>query len=290
LAQAQALTAKDLIWIKDRANSNNHQLIDVVRGANALHTNNANVESAYVAPSGNSVAWAWKAGGAPVANTDGSIASQVSANKCAGFSIVKYNGNTGTVGHGLGVAPSMVIFKKLSATQHWEVGHSGLNGGVNPWNYVIELSDPAGQSAANRWGNTAPTATVFTLGSDMGAGDYVAYCFAPIPGMSAFGSLTGNGSADGPFCYLGFRPRFIMIKRTDAAGNWYIYDTSRDTYNQSQLYLGPNIANAEQTVAVGDILSNGFKVRQTIADLNASSASYIYAAWSEAPFKISNAR
>ena len=303
LAQAQALTPHDLIWIKDRANQNDHQLIDVVRGASVLNSNTENGEHPYVAPSGNSVAWCWKAGGAPVANNDGTIASQVSANKCGGFSIVSYtgNGNAGaTVGHGLGVKPNMIMVKRKTAgSVAWGVWHSGLDAQRN-----LFLNQSNGQEDGGGLGRVGENTSSTTFGfHNTGRGvetgvPYIAYCWTAIPGMSAIGKYIGNGNDDGTFVYCGFTPRWVLIKRMESngdPGNWMVMDTSRDTFNKAnnQLYL--NMTRTENGEgAVGrddiDILSNGFKLRGSGGWVNAGGNPYAYAAFAEHPFKIANAR
>jgi len=304
----------DFVWLKSRSNSRDHRLMDTVRGINnVLQSNLTSAEFAGSALSSiNSsgftlnttdnqnvasetyVGWQWKAGGTAVSNTAGSITSSVSPNTTAGFSVVTYTGNLTagqSVGHGLGVALSMIIVKARSnAIYPWDVYHGSLAA-----NQYLELNATTGvQTSANIWANTAPTSTVFSIGADLGtnkSGDtYVAYCFAPVAGYSAFGSYTGNGSADGPFVYLGFRPKFIMFKRTDSANVWSILDSTRDTYNVTNLSLYPNNSIAEETGKNVDFLSNGFKQRQTDGGWNASGGTYIYAAFAENPFKYANAR
>jgi hypothetical protein len=306
----------DFIWAKDRTTANNHALVDSVRGGDKLLISNLTNAEATVsglvssfnadgytfnAASGSTnanldlyVNWVWKAGGAAVTNTAGSISSQVSANTTSGFSVVTYTGtgSNATVGHGLGVAPQMVIVKCRTGTSsdHWSTWHIGLTSAA----YVVYLDLTNAQSSGpTQWNSTAPTSTVFSIGTadtNRAAGyTYVAYCWAPIAGYSAFGSYTGNGSADGTFVYLGFRPRFIMIKKTSAAQDWYLYDTARDTYNAAPKTLFPNGSYAEESTRPIDILSNGFKLRISTA-VNDSGATYIYACFAENPFKYANAR
>jgi hypothetical protein len=205
------------------------------------------------------------------------------------------NGSAGaTVGHGLGVAPKMVIVKKRSAADSWQVYHASLTSAA----YRLVLNDTAAQSnSPTIWNSTAPTSTVFSIGTDSGVntntGTYVAYCFAAVQGYSAMGSYTGNGSTDGTFVYTGFRPKFILIKRTDAVNDWVMYDTTRNTYNEIKDYLEPNTSDAE---SVGtndrniDILSNGFKCRYTGNAINGSGGTFVYLAIAENPFKYSLGR
>jgi hypothetical protein len=237
------------------------------------------------------VSWQWKGGGTGVSNTAGSITSTVSANTTAGFSVVTYTGTgaNATVGHGVGVASSMVIVKKRSAAASWAVWHSSLTLGQN----MFLDSTSAAYSEPTMWNSTAPTSTVFSLGT-YGSGNtssatYVAYCFAPISGYSAFGSYVGNGSTDGTFVYCGFRPRWILAKST-STGYWHMFDSARPTYNPETLVIYANIADAEATVAGLDFLSNGFKLRYGNAGINGSGDTIVYAAFAENPFTLARAR
>ena len=289
---SQALYTYYLEWIKDRANVNNHQLIDTVRGSTAvLQSNVAGAETTYTAPTGNSVGWVWNANQTSASNTSGSITSTVSANTTAGFSVVTYTGTgaNATVGHGLGVAPSMVITKtRTGTTAGWGVWHVGLTSGA----YYLELNTTAAQaSLANMWNSTTPTSSVFSVGSngDTNASTqpYVAYCFAAVASFSSAFSFTGNGSSDGIFVYLGFLPRLILLKRTDTTGNWYLWDTARNTYNALGNELYPNLSDAEVSATDIDVLSNGFKIRNSTAGFNANNGTYIGFAWAKNPFKYS---
>jgi len=245
----------------------------------------------------NYVGWAWKANGSGVSNTAGSISSTVSANTDSGFSIVTYTGNStagATIGHGLGIAPSLIITKTRSTSLgNWGVYHGSL-GATKALNLNNTL---AAFTSSLWWNNTAPTSSVFTVSTSNdvnGASTYVAYCFAPVAGYSDFGSYTGNGSADGPFVYTGFRPRYVMVKRTDIGGagfDWFIWDTARNTYNQMASNLTANQSVAEGVTAYPlDALSNGFKVRNSATAYNASGGTYIYACFAENPFKLALAR
>jgi len=302
----------DLVWAKSRGATGNNVLSDSNRGVNkTLYSNltNAEVNNATELTAFNNngfshgtsgdwsngtlVAWQWQAGqGTNTSNTSGSITSTVSVNTTAGFSIVTYTGTgaNATVGHGLGVAPKMVITKKRSsAGDEWVIWHTSLTSGT----YIL-LFTTAAQFSSTQY-TAVPSSTVLNLNTATAVNNngstYVSYCWAEIAGFSKFGSYTGNGSADGPFTYTGFRPKFIMIKCTDTAGTaWIIYDTTRDTYNVAGNILLPNSSSAELTGFSLDILSNGFKQRQGGGDPNATSRNYIYAAFAENPFKISNAR
>jgi hypothetical protein len=309
----------DFIWAKNRTNAFNHELWDAVRGVNStLFSNATSAEDTtanrlvsfnadgftygtssnlYVSAT-NSVAWNWKANGAGVTNTSGTITSTVSANTTAGFSIVTYTGNGvngATVGHGLGVAPKMILVKRrTTAGASWLVYHANM--AATPQNnFLILNATDAVSASALPWNNTAPTSTLITLGTSGGTNNntdtFVAYCFSEVAGYSAMGSYTGNGSADGPFCYTGFRPRWILFKRTDNTSNWLLYDTARLGYNQANNYLLPDLTNAEGSGDnFIDILSNGFKCRVSSQSINVNSATYIYAAFCEVPYKFSLAR
>ena len=306
----------DWTWIKGRSGATDHGLYDAVRGVQKqLESNNTDAETTETTgltafgsdgftvgalaqlntSSATYVGWNWKANGAGSTNTAGSITSTVSANTTAGFSIVTYTGTgaNATVGHGLGVAPSMIITKPRNVADNWISWHTTL--GATGYIY-LNLTN-ASATGATVWNSTLPTSTVFSIGTSSNINSsgqtQVAYCFAPIAGYSAFGSYTGNGSTDGPFVYTGFRPRFVLVKESSAAGNnWVIYDTARDTYNECSKILYPNLANAEfdgSTVNL-DILSNGFKPRDNWGGNNNSGNTYIYMAFAESPFKYANAR
>lgn len=229
------------------------------------------------------VGWSWKAGGTGVANTDGSISSTVSANQTAGFSIVTFAGGSGTVGHGLSQAPELIIEKKTDTTSDWIAGTTVIDGS---YDYVRLNTTAAKANSAV----TAPTSSVFT--PNTGANDVIAYCFHSVEGYSKIGKYTGNGSTNGPVVYTGFRPAFVIYKRTDSSAVWIMHDTVRDAYNAMTKRLYPNQENAEadsSTYAI-DALSSGFKIRSSLSTLNTSGGTYIYIAFAESPFKYSNAR
>lgn len=313
----------DFLWLKNRnqAGGYYHCLFDSVRGAGYRLKSNATdaeanataIMSAFTSDgftfpagqgntiendsAGNYVAWNWKANGTGVSNTAGTITSTVSANTASGFSIVTYTGNVtsgATVGHGLGVAPSMVIVKNRSTGTNWPTWHTSI---ANTELLKLNLTDAKATDTA-AWNSTTPTSTVVTLGNSTGTNgngnSLVAYCFAAVPGYSAFGSYTGNANADGPFVYCGFRPAYILIKSsTDGTTNWLISDNKRLGYNITSNQLKANTSAAEESFAGGwhiDFVSNGFKVRNTYANMNGSGATYIYAAFAESPLKFSNAR
>ena len=309
----------DMVWLKDRTSAtSNFEIQDSVRGAsNILYPNTTGVEvnatntitsfnsngfsigssNEINANGDNIVAWCWKAGGTAVSNTAGTITSQVSANTTSGFSIVTYTG-TGTagatIGHGLNAVPNVIIVKsRINAGHWWIVGHSGLNGGSNPWNYYLQLqNNSAANSGAGAWNNTAPTTSVFSVGtgSDLNVSGQtqVAYCWTQIPGFSQFGTYTGNGSTDGPFIYCGFKPRWIMTKRTDSTGDWLICDTARNPSNPLGEYLMVDSTSAGTSgYVLYDILSNGFKLRIT-TDPNINTSTIIYMAFADKPFGNTN--
>lgn len=310
----------DFIWIKQRSGAQSHCLYDSVRGVTKqLNSNNTGSEGTYAGVSAfNSngfsigtadnntngatyVGWQWQAGqGTTSSNTNGSITSTVSVNTTSGFSVVSYTGTgvAATVGHGLGVAPSMVIVKLRSvAGEDWRVYHSSVGSGSS-----LALNLTSAASAGTVWNNTSPTSSVFSIGTNSpvntSGATIIAYCWAEIAGFSKFGSYTGNGSADGPFIYTGFRPKFVMVKGTDTVSNWNILDTSRDPYNLESNRLRPNLSNVEESTPSGtyaicwDGLSNGFKLRggSGTNDVNQTSATYIYMAFAENPFKNALAR
>jgi hypothetical protein len=237
------------------------------------------------------VAWQWQAGqGTSTVNTSGTISSNVSVNTTAGFSIVTFTGTgaSGSIGHGLGVAPKFMIFKRRNSTSNWNVLTNAT--GSNRYGF-LDLTTTL-EAAGETW-----TSTVVNIGANfVNGGTYQMYAWAEIAGFSKFGSYTGNGSANGPFVYLGFRPKFVMIKNASGAENWMIMDSSRDTYNLSYLSLFPNLTNAETSgtgrspQVVKDFLSNGFKLRGANGEINTNAQVYIYAAFAENPFKNANAR
>ena len=297
----------DLTWLKSRSSAISHMWIDAVRGVNTVinsNTNDAETTFNCLDPwnsdgfvlsnntnfNGNGVtftSWNWLANGAGSANTDGTISSTVSANTTSGFSIVSYTGTgaNATVGHGLGVAPSMVITKRLSSTDDWIVWNKGL---TNPASYLYLNSSNAEMGSVAAYQNITPTSTLLYPGTDgrtNGNGDtYISYVFADVQGYSKFGSYTGNGNADGTFVYTGFKPAFVMVKRTDTTNDWKIIDNKRATFNVAGKTLKANSSDAEDgTENYYDFCSNGYKIRNSAGALNASGGSYIYMAFAEAP-------
>jgi hypothetical protein len=298
----------DWVWIKSRGDTSNHRIYDGVRGATkVIYSNLTNVEG--TDPNGltsfdsdgfslgtegqsngsgvNFVSWNWLASNTTASNTDGTITSTVSANTTSGFSIVSYTGTgaNATVGHGLGVAPNVVICKSRTAIQGWESYFSALGA-----TQTIRLDSAAvPQTASSRWNNTAPTSSVFSLGTEVavnGSGaSLIAYCFAEKKGFSKFGSYTGNASADGAFIYTGFSPSFVIIKNIDAAESWSMFDGKRPDSNQTngRYQLQPNTSSAEyQGAPLIDFVSNGFKLRTATDSLNVTQ-NYIYMCFAEQP-------
>ena len=294
LAQAQAAFSNGLWWIKDRVNTNNHQLVDSVRGGDlALPSNSTAAEAAYVAPSGTSVAWCWKAGDAVVTNNEGPIESQVSANPKAGFSIITWTGTgaVGSYGHGLDKAPEMVIHKRRNGTSDWHVLHKDIEG--SPAHDVMYLNLTDGHNAGNsNLFRINPDADVIFTGdasshNEAGA-TYVDYAWHSVPGYSAFGMYTGNSDPSGAFNYCDFKPAWVMIKASssDTGFGWFINDTTRQPNNPNGYALQANVTAAElnNTSAVVDLLSNGFKIRGGPDQYNKNGVEYIWAAFAENPF------
>jgi hypothetical protein len=300
----------DLVWIKERNAAADHALYDAVRGVEKrLESNTQDIEVtsdggvtafnsdgfslgtlAQVNTNNDTyVAWAWDAGSSTVTNNSGSITgAQVRANATAGFSVVAVTKTgTGTVGHGLGVKPELIILKSRADVDAWYVHHSALAA-----NQSLFLNTTGATATSNGyWNNTLPTSTVFSVGSAIPNSNLIVYCFAPVVGLSAYGSYTGNGSSDGPFVYTGFRPRFLMIKVTTTTNVWLMLDAARDTYNVVFKNLNANSSDAENTLSNWvDLLSNGFKIRNATDNAINTSNTYIYAAFAESPFNYARAR
>jgi len=309
----------DFVWIKGRSDpADYHFLFDVVRGPDKVLKSNAtdaeyfgggtgyfpSFDSDGFSLTGNGlvngntntyVAWCWKAGGTAVTNTDGSITSQVSANVDAGFSIVGYTGTgaAATIGHGLSSAPDMIIVKNRDYAVLWVVYHSSNTSAPETEALILNSTD-ATVDNNTVWNDTAPTSSVFSVETSLATNQlndkHIAYCFHSVEGFSKFGSYVGNGSADGPFVYTGFRPAFVMIKRTDSSDEWAMHDSARPSYNPANLRLLANGSGAELSTQPIDLTANGFKVRSTAPSHNASGGTYIYMAFAEAPFKNAVAR
>ena len=307
----------DFVWIKKRAggSARAHGLYDSSRGVTKLlHSNTNGAESTQTAgltafgsdgftvgsddgvdgSGGTYVAWQWKANGGTTTTNDasatsiGSIDSVYQANTTAGFSIVTYTGtgSTGTIAHGLGAVPKLIILKERSSTSEWQVYHVGA-GATKRLEFNL---NNAATTTSGTWNDTTPTSTVFTVGTSGGVNEntqtYVAYCFAEKQGYSKFGSYTGNGNADGVFVYTGFKPAWIIQKRTNSStdAHWHIFDVKRNTTNPRNTRLEGNNNFADSTGEGADFLSNGFKLYEENDDINASSGEYIYMAFAEHPF------
>jgi hypothetical protein len=303
----------DWVWIKSRSAAGSHTLTDVIRGINsqlltnttgAQETNTDNITalnsdgfslgsnttgSTSVNVNGQTyVAWNWKANGTGVTNTAGSITSTVSANTTSGFSVVTWtgNGSNASIGHGLGAVPRMVIQKFRSATSNWSVYTATTGAGSR-----LKLNSTDAVVADGSF-PTTPTSSLFYVnsGSNDNGVTMLAYCFAEVPGYSRFGSYTGNGSADGPFVFCGFRPAYVLFKNTSATGDWMIWDDTRSPTNVVDDLLYASLSIAEQVYTGLDFTANGFKIRNTSGDFNTNGASYIFAAFAEFPQKFSLAR
>ena len=304
----------DWTWIKTRShNGYNHVAVDVIRGVTKEirpNTNAAEITTTnsftsfdsdgftlgadsgdnYNKNGNNYVAWNWKAGGTGSANSDGSVASTVSASTTSGFSVVKYtnpsSGSPFTVGHGLGAAPKMIMIKNITGSaQNWGVYHVGPGFGK-----YVQLNTTIDQATANLV--TATSSTTFSTYYDHHTAgvDLIAYCFAEVKGFSKFGKYTGNGNADGPFVYTGFKPAFVMFKEyTGNQDNWVIQDNKREGYNPNNSRLYPNDSAAENASSFRlDMLSNGFKLRTTDGDANQDGNDLLYMAFAEHPLVASN--
>ena len=313
----------DLVWIKNRGDAHGHQLQDSTRGVGkALEANNNDAEATGTVPDNFTafgsdgftlgaghqkyndqddtyVAWQWKAnGGTTTSNgASGDIKASVTQREdTAKFSICTYTGtgiNAGQshrVNHGLGTTPHVMLFKSIGASGDWVVYHH-KNTAAPETDYLVLNSTAATVDSANKFNDTAPNTSYATIGGDdnISSGTMVLYSFAEVQGYSKFGSYEGNNNADGPFVYLGFKPAFVMIKNIDAAKVWFMWDNARDTYNVANHTVEANSSNAEGNTGTGatnyiDMLSNGFKVRETGSHLNPDSETVIYMAFAEHPF------
>jgi hypothetical protein len=294
----------DLVWIKERNGAADHALYDAVRGVQqqleSNTTTDETTESTGLTAFGSD---GFTVGSLAQVNTnnDTYVAWCWKESTTSKFDIVTYTGNgtARTISHNLGVVPNMIIVKArttASTDQGWPIYHSA-NTSAPATDYLLLNTTAATADLDTVWNDTAPTSSVFSVGTNalVNANNdtYVAYLFANVAGYSAFGSYTGNGSADGPFVYTGFRPAFVMWKRTDTSGNnWVIQDNKRSApYNPADGEILPSSSAAESTVESKlDLLSNGFKIRTTNAGENASGGTYIYAAFAENPFSIALAR
>jgi len=303
----------DFVWLKGRSDPDRHGLYDTVRGATKrLQSSETNAEDTqngvtafnsdgfvvgnYAETNGSGrtyVGWTWDAGSSTVSNTDGSVTSSVRANATAGFSIVTYTGtgSAATVGHGCNAAPSLIIQKRTDASENWVVYHSATGNSA-----YLKLNDAdAAFTGSSIFNNTDPTSSVFPLKdstwNNADNGTFVAYCFAAVESYSAFGSYTGNGSSTN-FVHLGFRPRFVMVKRTDSANGWFISDSARGSYNVLSANLRADSSSDESSIGTipQDFVSNGFVLKDNSGAQNTLNGTYIYAAFAEHPFRSSRAR
>ena len=318
----------DFLWFKSRTVTGDHGWVDTLRSKpssnNSFKILRSNSDSAEISVNSGSdftamnsdgytygsvhyldlatnnsqnTVWGWKCnGGTTATNNDGSYTSTVQANTTAGFSIVKYGDATSfsastpaTVGHGLGSTPKWIVIKNLDGTRDWGVHH--VSNGAGKIIY-LNLTNAVANSTGFDNG-TLPSSSVFTVNTlNVANGnnlEYIAYCWAPIQGFSKFGIYKGNGESSGAFAYTGFKPAWIMIKRSDSStnGDWAIYDNKRSASgggNENNKFLRANGTNTEASASGLDILSNGFKIRSTSSRVNANDSTYIYMAFAEHPF------
>ena len=309
----------DWLWIKNRSSTNGHALVDTTRGATkVIRSNVTNAEETEAngiqafetngfqigtsglvnTSSNNYVAWQWKAnGGTTSSNTDGSITSTVQANTTAGFSIVTYTSNNtegATIGHGLNSAPEIVIIKGRESADNWPV----FNGTSTTNSRSLHLEENAAEIPVSSynfwnlyWDETRPSSTVVTLGVDAkvnksGGEGFVAYCIHSVQGYSKIGKYTGNFNTNGTFVYTGFKPAWLLIKATDRAAKWFLWDNKREPSNLMDSVMVPNESEVENTDTAFnmDFLSNGFKLRNNFSDLTANGENFLYIAFAEHPF------
>ena len=320
-SQAQTNTGNsdlqpDWVWIKKRAGgtARAHQLYDSSRGVTKLlHSNSDGAESTQSAGltafgsdgftvgdddgiganTATYVAWQWKANGGTTTSFNESgnnPGGTIQTNTTAGFSIITTTGTgaTGTIAHGLGAVPHWWISKQRSNAENWAVYHVSNTSAPETEILTLNTTDATADNA-NAYNDTAPTSTNLTVHTknevNTDGRTYVHYVFAPIQGYSKFGSYTGNGNADGPFVYTGFKPAWLIIKRTSSSGDWLLWDNKRDTSNVTDAVLKPNSNAAENTgYWYIDFLSNGFKIRATDAEINQSGGTLIYMAFAKHPF------
>jgi hypothetical protein len=307
----------DWVWIKKRSASGQHQLFDSVRGVTKrLYSDAGDAESTSAttlttfgtdgftvgsnsginANGSNIVSWNWKAGTTSGITTNGTTTitpSAYSFNQTSGFSIVKYTGN-GTAGaylaHGLGAAPEIIFAKSTNlAGEPWQVYSKSLG---NDKRLFLNLTNA--ETSATEWNSTTPDSVNIRLGDgthiNSSGNTFIAYCFTPIQGFSSMGAYKGNGSTNGAFIYTGFKPAFIIFKRTSGTDNWVMIDNKRLGYNELNYGLFPNTTAVEQTDSDNrfDLLSNGFKIRNSGGYTNTSGQDYLYMAFAEEPLVSSN--
>jgi len=302
----------DLIWGFTRSGSQDKRMVDSTRGGSErLHSNTANAASTgtvvisafgtdgFTANGGQfnndngktCGAWCWKAaGGTTSSNSSGTITSTVQANTKGGFSIITYtgSGSNATIGHGLSAKPNFFMVKdRARGGESWNVYHSSLGA----TKYLTLDTDAVAETNSNRWNDTEPTDSLIGLGTNdntNGSSTYVCYAWHNVEGYSRFGKYTGNGNADGPFVYTGFRPRMIFVKLTGSAGNWWVEDTARNTFNPVDKYIAWDQGTTEASGIPVDFLSNGFKLRTSSGDFNSSGATIVYGAWGDVSYKYNN--
>jgi len=317
----------DFVWAKNRDDSWGSTLVDSVRGGNEVlssdhwgaevtNNNNGWIDSfdsdgfTVIAGASNAawwnlsgddfVAWNWKAGTTFDPATAGTVVTgSGSSNATAGFSIVGYEGTGAamTIGHGLSSAPELILVKNRDADDAWSV-YCASNTAAPETEYLVLNTDATTVDSVDRWNDALPSSSVFTVGDGVGVNtddeDYIAYCFHSVDGYSKVGSYVGNANADGPFTYTGFKPEYLMVKKTDSiwGASWIIRDNARTPYNLIKTILKADSVDAEvvDTRYSIDFLSNGFKTRDADSDCNGSGLTYIFLAFAESPFKTSNAR
>ena len=297
----------DFVWIKSRSTSNDHVVFDSIRGATKrLRTNSTGAEDtqsnqltsfdsdgwttgdAYNTNNGSQtyVSWNWLGSNTTASNTDGDVTSTVCVNTTSGFSIIEVsNLNSNSFGHGLGAEPELIMNKRTDNTANWRVYFKGITSGKS-----LFLNTTGAETTEASRITSASSSTITVAGSgnggSAGSGTSVYFAFKSIKGFSKFGNYTGNGNANGTFVYTGFKPAWVMMKRTDTTNDWFIYDSTRNTFNETNLRISANSSSAESTQTTNqiDILSNGFKCRGTAGATNASGGTYIYMTFAEAPF------
>ena len=305
----------DLVWLKARNSAQHHAIFDSSRGAlKRIGSSRNNAEDTFSGflssfdtdgfsfggadntqnGSYNYVGWCWRAnGGTTASDGNGSITTTVQANTASGFSIITYTGtgSNATIGHGLSAKPDFILFKRRSGGgENWQVYHSSL--GATKYLLLNHLN--ASSTSSTRFQDTEPTNSVISIGSESGvntsSGTHVAYCWHGVDGYSKFGTYEGNGDDEnGPFIYTGFRPRLIFCKNIDTSNEWFVQDTARETHNVTKNFMEWNSSDAEQSNdhSEMDILSNGFKCRGNSGRFN-DTATYVYGAWGDVPFKYNN--
>ena len=297
----------DWCWIKNRGVAESHVLFDSVRGVQkAMNSNTSSAEatssnyltafgtdgftvgaSGLVNDNSNTYAsWNWKAGTTSGITQGGAsiTPSSYSFNATSGFSIIKWTGTNAnaTIPHGLGVAPKMIIIRRIDSTSDWAIYHHKIG---NTKRMVLNSTAAESGASANWFNNTSPTANVFSVGTDGGSNgstdNYIAYCFVEKKGYSKFGSYTGNGNADGAFVYTGFKPKLVIVKEYGSTGNWIMKNDYYDNQNDHYLLANSSDAETSGSVVAFDLLSNGFKLRGTAGDSNGSGNSILYMAFGQ---------